>query len=140
MSDTPLDLMKIWTQRDPESERLMAKMLLEGLDEIVQSENDTLSKIRVGDIVSSPVIRWMEEWGYPSQVTAQLTGNNLTFSGHVFGRTIDAESTRKVIRAGTILERPPDGVQAKVVSPAGLSASVEGYGNTNLSDDSQPLG
>ena len=82
----------------------------------------------------------MEEWGYPSQVTATLSGNILTFSGHLFGRPIDAESVKKVIRTGTILERPSDGVQAKVSSVDGLTATVAAYGNTTLSNDSGTVG
>ncbi len=62
-------------------------------------------------------------------------GHIMTFSGNLFGAAITAESIRKVIRVGTILERPTDGVQVKVASVAGLSATVAAYGNTVLSDD-----
>ena len=99
-----------------------------------------LAKIPVGPPVSGPVVRWMEEWGYPSQITTILNGNQMTFSGNLFGQAITAESVKKVIRAGTILERPSDGVQVKVSSVNALTASVAAYGNTVLSNDAQTVG
>ncbi len=135
MAGNVSDFMKLWTQSDQASERLLQKFLLVGLDKVVQGQSDVLSKIPVGKPVSSPVVRWLEEWGYPSQVTAQLSGTSLTFSGYLFGKAISAESLKKVIRTGTILERPSDGVQAKVSSVTGLAATVAAYGNTTLSDD-----
>jgi len=130
------DFMKLWTQSDQESERKLQKFLLMGLDKVVQGQSDVLAKISVGQPVASPVVRWMEEWGYPSQLTAALTGTSITFSGSLFGKAVTEESVKKVIRAGTILERPRDGVQAKVTSVSGLTAQVSGYGNTTLSNDS----
>jgi hypothetical protein len=138
MAGNVFDFMKLWTQGDQDSERLIQKILLEGLDKVVQEQSDVLSKIKVGKAVATPVVRWMEEWGYPSQVTGLLSGGSMTFSGHLFGNAVNAESVRKVIREGTILERPTDGVQAKVASLDGLTAAVAGYGNTTLSDDEQP--
>lgn len=140
MAGNVSDFMKLWTQSDQASERRLQKFLLVGLDKVVQGQSDVLSKIPVGTAATGPVVRWMEEWGYPSQVTATLAGNILTFSGHLFGRPIDAESAKKVIRTGTILERPTDGVQAKVSSVDGLTATVAAYGNTVLSNDSGGVG
>jgi hypothetical protein len=140
MAGNVFDFMKIWTQSGEEADRKIKKILLEGLDKVVREESDVLSKIKVASPVAVPVVRWMEEWGYPSQITARLTGNTITFSGSLFGRAIDDEGVRKVVRTGTILERPSDGVQAKVTSVDGLTATVEGYGNTALSDDSSPIG
>jgi hypothetical protein len=57
----------------------------------------------------------------------------------LFGKDINTESVRKVLRPGTILERPSDGVQAKVLSVDGLTATVEPYGNTILSDDASAV-
>ncbi len=135
MAGNVFDFMKLWTQSDAESERKIRKLLLEGLDKIVQEQSDVLSRIKVGEAVAVPVVRWLEEWGYPSRITAQLSGATMTFSGFLFGKAIDAESVKKVIREGTILERPTDGVQAKVTSVDGLEATVAAYGNTVLSDD-----
>lgn len=137
MAGNVSDFLKLWTQGDAESERLLQKILRGGLDTIVQQESDVLAKIRIGPQVAGPVVRWLEEWGYPSRITAQLVGTNLTFSGYLFGQEINAESVKKVIRAGTILERPSDGVQVKVASVDGLAATVGAYGNTALSDDSE---
>lgn len=134
------DFMKLWTQSDVDSERRLQKFLLRGLDKVVQGQSDVLAKIKVGPAVSSPVVRWMEEWGYPSQITATLVGTTLTFSGNLFGGAITTETVQKVIRTGTILERPADGVQVKVVSLDGLTATVAAYGNTSLSDDASPTG
>jgi len=140
MAGDVFDFMKLWTQGDQESERKIQKILLEGLDKVVQGQSDVLAKIKVGSPVATPVVRWMEEWGYPAQVTAQLTGASMTFSGYLFGRQIDDEAIRKVIRPGTILERPSDGVQVKVGSLEGLTATATAYGNTALSDDAQAVG
>jgi hypothetical protein len=137
MAGNVSDFLKLWTQGDAESERLLQKILRGGLDTIVQQESDVLAKIRVGPQVAGPVVRWLEEWGYPSRITAQLEGTTLTFSGYLFGQEINAESVKKVIRAGTILERPTDGVQVKVASVDGLAATVGAYGNTALSDDAE---
>ncbi len=134
------DFMKLWTQNDIDSERRLKKILLEGLDKVVQQQSDVLSKIKIGQPVATPVVRWMEEWGYPSQITAQLVGSTITFSGYLFGKAVSADSLGKVIRTGTILERPSDGVQAKVTSLDGLTATVEAYGATTLSDDSEAVG
>ncbi|MBI4965336.1 MAG: DUF5309 family protein [Desulfomonile tiedjei] len=139
MAGNVSDFMKLWTQGDPESERSLQKILRGGLDKVVQEESDVLSKVKIGDPVAGPVVRWMEEWGYPSRITARLTGDTLTFSGHLFGQPVNAESVRKAVRVGTILERPSDGVQAKAVSVDGLTASVTAYGNTTLSDDTGPV-
>jgi len=138
MAGNVSDFMKLWTQGDIESERLLQKILRGGLDTVVQEESDVLSKIKVGEPVAGPVVRWMEEWGYPSRITAKLAGDTLTFSGHLFGQTVNPESVGKAIRVGTILERPSDGIQAKVSSVEGLTAFVTAYGNTTLSDDSEP--
>ena len=127
MAGDVIDFMKLWTQGDPASERFLRNFLLMGLDKVVQGQSDVLSKIPVGRPVSSPVVRWLEEWGYPSQLTAQLSGTSMTFSGYLFGKAITPESVKKVIHAGTILERPSDGVQAKVVSVNDLTATVAAY-------------
>ena len=107
MAGNVSDFMKLWTQSDQASERRLQKFLLVGLDKVVQGQSDVLSKIPVGTAATGPVVRWMEEWGYPSQVTATLSGNILTFSGHLFGRPIDAESVKKVIRTGQSWSDPP---------------------------------
>ena len=133
------DFMKLWTQSDVESERKLQKFLLMGLDKVVQSQSDVLSKISVGPPAAGPVVRWMEEWGYPSSVTAELTEGSMVFSGYLFGKPVNEESVKAVIRIGTILERPTDGVQVKVSSLSGLTATVAGYGNTTLSDDESPI-
>lgn len=129
------DFLKLWTQGGQDAERKLQKILREGLDKVVQEQSDVLAKIKVGSPVAGPVVRWMEEWGYPSRITATLTGTTLTFSGYLFGQTINAESVRKAVRVGTILERPTDGVQVKVSSVDGLTATVAAYGNTVLIDD-----
>lgn len=136
MGDDVSDFMRIWTQGDQESERKMKDVLLDGLDSVIQAESDVLSRIRVDSPTFGPVIRWMEEWGYPSKVTAQVTGTTMNFTGSLFGETVTGETIRKVIREGTILERNNDGCQVKVASVDGLAASVTAYGNTLLTYDS----
>lgn len=129
------DFLKLWTQSDQISERRLQKFLLMGLDKIVQEQSDVLSKIAVGPPASGPVVRWMEEWGYPSKITGTLDESTLTFSGRLFGKAIDTDSVSKVIREGTILERPSDGAQAKVTTLNGLVSTVSAYGGSILSDD-----
>jgi hypothetical protein len=136
MSENTFDLIKIWTQGDPESERAMKGMLLHGLDTVVSEGGGVLSKIRMGQPATNPLVSWMEEPGYPSRINSQLNGNALTFSGRLFGKSVTPESLRKIVREGTILEH--GGRQVKVTGIAGLSASVEAYGNTQLTDDTQP--
>ena len=139
MAEATFDFMKIWTQGDQESEFKMKTVLLRGLDSVVQAQGDVLSKIELDRSIATPVVRWMEEWGYPSSVTARLTGNNLTFSGHLFGQTVNGDSIRKVIRGGTILERSRDGCQVKISSVDSLAAAITAYGNTSLADDPGPV-
>ena len=93
MAEAAFDFMKIWTQGDQESEFKMKTVLLDGLDSVVQAQGDVLSKIKLDRSIATPVVRWMEEWGYPSTITARLTGNNLAFSGHLFGQTVNGDST-----------------------------------------------
>jgi hypothetical protein len=138
MDESVPDFMKIWTQADIESERKFKTVLLNGLDAVVQSQSDVLARIKVDEPIATPVVRWMEERGYPSTISAQLIGNNLVFSGHLFGKAVTPDTVRQVIRDGTILERPRDGCQVKVVSVDELTCSVTAYGNTSLQDDPEP--
>jgi hypothetical protein len=135
MPSEDFDFMKIWTQGDLDSERKMAIALLGGLDAVVQAQSDALARIKVDEPVAGQVIRWMEEWAYPSTISAQLNGNTMTFDGYLFGETITPESVQNAIRPGTILEHPCNAGQAKVVSLDGLSATIVPYGNTVLIDD-----
>ncbi|HTY26358.1 MAG TPA: hypothetical protein VMC85_24745, partial [Desulfomonilaceae bacterium] len=138
MSEPAFDFMKIWTQSDEKSEFRMKTVLLDGLDSVVQGQCDVLSKIKVDKPVANPVVGWLEEQSYPSTITAQLTGNNMVFSGYLFGQIINGNSLGKVIREGTILERQRGGSQVKISSIDGLAAAVSAYGNTLLADDLSP--
>lgn len=69
MSETAFDFMKIWTQSDEDSEFRMKTVLLDGLVSVVQAQCDVLSKIQVDEPVTSPLVRWLEEQGYPSMIT-----------------------------------------------------------------------
>jgi len=115
----------------------MKTVLLDGLDAVVQAQSDVLSKMEVDRSIDGPVVRWMEEWGYPSTITAQLTGDTLAFTGHLFGRVVNPETVRRVIREGAVLERRSDGYQVKVMLLDGISASVTAYGNTSPADNSE---
>lgn len=139
MPPEALDFMRIWTQADLDSERKMKACLLDGIDAVVQAQSDALAKIKVDEPVAGPVIRWTEEWAYPSAISAQLHDNTMFFAGHLFGEPITPESLRNVIRAGTILEHPHNAGQAKVVSVDGRSALVVPYGNTILTNDAEPV-
>jgi len=137
MDESAFDFMRIWTQGDQESEVRMKTVLLDGLDAVVQAQSDVLSKMEVDRSIDGPVVRWMEEWGYPSTITAQLTGDTLAFTGHLFGRVVNPETVRRVIREGAVLERRSDGYQVKVMLLDGISASVTAYGNTSPADNSE---
>ena len=59
MAGDVIDFMKLWTQGDPASERILRNFLLMGLDKVVQGQSDVLSKIPVG----RPVLpRWCDGW------------------------------------------------------------------------------
>jgi len=131
--------MKIWTQHDQLSELAMKGMLLCGLDAVVGEESDVLSKIKVDRPATSPVVRWLEEWEYPCHLTAQLAGNTLHVTGHLFGNAVGTESVSKVLREGTILESAAGGGQVKITGVDGLAASVVAYGNTQITDDPDPV-
>jgi hypothetical protein len=133
--------MKLWSQSDQTSERKMQKFLLEGLDRIVQAQPDILGMLSKGPSAANPVIRWMEEIGYPTRVTCNLATTTMTITGKLFGNDVTAESIKQVIRVDTILERPADGLQVKVSSISGITGggpftcTVAAYGGTVLSDD-----
>jgi len=140
---TQSDFMKLWTQSDQTAERKLQKFLLKGLDTVVKGDSDVLAKIKVGESIATPVIRWMEELGYPHAVTGQWNGTtSITFTGYLFNAAVTAASLRKVIRVGTILERQSDGLQLKVSAVTGIDdgspfvATVAAYGNTSGSADS----
>ncbi len=139
MCASTFDFMNIWTQSDMESEMKMKKVLLDGFDAVVQVDSDVLSMIEVGDPISAPVVRWMEQWDYPSTLTARLIGNTLLFSGYLFGKTVNADAIRQVVREGTILESHHNGCIVKVASLEGLQASVTPYGNTISTGTSEPV-
>jgi hypothetical protein len=130
-----IDFMKLWTQNTADEERKMQKFLLTGLDRIVQSKSDILSKIKVGPSISNPIVRWMEETAYPSTVTvlwAATSTDGCTLSGNLFGEAATYANMIKVIRVGTILERQSDGVQIQVsaVHASNLTFTAATYGSS----------
>ncbi len=148
------DFFKIWLQSGQDDERLIKKGLLEGLDEYKLAIPDTLQRLKVGQQIYTPVVHWIEEDGYPDRLTAQLSGSpspgTLTISGYLFGKDLSSDSeaatlAKQVLRVGTILQRPSDGVQVKVtaitglVSAGSLSVSVAEYGNTTMTDDGSAI-
>lgn len=143
---TQIDWGKLWTMSDQVSERKLQKALLDGLDKRIESDSGVISKIKKGPALYGPIVRWMEEEGYPTSVTAQLATADLTISGNLMKEAVNAKNIRKVIRVGTILERPSDGLQVKVTSVAGIAdgaapfvAVVAAHGSGSLSDDTGPI-
>lgn len=147
-ADTYLrSFLKLWTQSDATSEKLLKKNMLTGLDVIGEKTSDLRSMFQTGRPVRRLTIDWMEEWTYPTAISATLATTNLTISGNLFNAAVTADSITQVIRApqsgigGTILQRDSDGVTARVTSVAGIDdgapfvAVVEAYGGTVLSDD-----
>jgi hypothetical protein len=139
------DFMKLWTQSDQDSERKMVKHLLNGLDAINQEQSDILSRLKVGKPTGNPIIRWMEQRGYPTAVTGTLvvsTTDTMTFSGTVAGETMSAKNIKQIIRVGTILENEDSNFQVKVTDVTGLAgsspftATVEAHGGTTPASDS----
>jgi len=134
-----IDFLKLWTQNTADEERKMQKFLLTGLDRIVQSKSDILSKIKVGPSISNPIVRWMEENAYPHTVTIQWSATStdgVTLSGNLFGEAATYANMIKVIRVGTILERQSDGVQIKVsaVHASALTFTAATYGSSASTD------
>jgi hypothetical protein len=91
----------------------------------------------------------MEEYDYPTKITAQLSGYDatptLTFSGNLFNAAITKAYIDQAIRVGTYLQRPSDGMQVRVSSvtfsdPATYTAVVAAHGNSAaLSNDGAPV-
>ena len=140
---TQSDFMKLWTQSGQVAERKLQKFLLAGLDEISKAKSDVASKIKKAESISTPVVRWMEEYDYPTQLKGLWNGSTtLTIDGNLFNAAVTAETIRKIVRVGTILERQSDGVQLKVSAVTGIddgspfAATVGLYGNTTGSADS----
>ncbi|MFC1836441.1 hypothetical protein ACFL2Q_17250 [Thermodesulfobacteriota bacterium] len=57
MPSNAFDLMKVWTQSNADSERMMKGMLLDALDRVVKAESDVLSRIKQADPVSTPMTK-----------------------------------------------------------------------------------
>jgi hypothetical protein len=142
---TESQFMELWYSNTQTAERKLKKFLDAGLDRKVMAGSDIMSKIKKGEMISTPVKRWMEEWDYPQAITATLATTTLTISGYLFGAAVTAETINKVLRIGTILERPSDGVQVRVSSMTGVddgtpfAATVAAHGNSSLSDDSTAI-
>ena len=143
-SINPGNFMKLFTQSDEASRYLIQKYLLKGLDRIVQARSTITPKIKRGPSISNPEVTWLEQKSYPSTITGQLGGAGTTFTitGNLFGVAVTAINIRKVMRVGTILQRPNSGAQYKVSSMAVVidgspfEATVAAYGNTTSADDS----
>lgn len=143
------EFLNLWEQSGEAAQLKIKKFLQAGLDKKIEVAGDTLSKLAVGPEVSNQLVRWMEEWQYPTQITAQLSSYDstptLTFTGYLFGEAVDADNVKQVIRVGTILENPTSGVQVKVSDVSGLASTpftctVAAYGNTTLTgNDSAAL-
>jgi hypothetical protein len=135
---TQINFGKLWTQSDQVSERMLQKVLLDGLDKRVESDSGVISKLTKGSPLFNPVVRWMEEEGYPTSLTAELSSTSLTISGELFKAAVTAANIRKVVRVGTVFERPSDGLQISVTSVAGIAdgspfvATVQAHGSSTL--------
>jgi len=143
-----IDFMKLWTQSGQEAERKMVKHLEAGLDRVIQTEDDTLRRLTVGGAISNPVVRWMEEWGYPTKITGSLSTATFTVEDStqkLFGQAVNAERIKGALRVGTILQRKSDGMQVRVSSISGIAdpspytCTVAAHGFSSLSDDAGPV-
>lgn len=138
---TARDFMKLWTQSDATSKLLLQKLLLKTLDKSVQADSGILPLFNKSEAIDNPVVTWLEEKGYPTVITGQLTTATIAITGTLFGAAVTADAIYQVIRVGTILERESDGVQARVSSLAGVAdgapfeITVAAWGNSSLSDD-----
>ena len=141
-----IDFFKMWTQSGQDAERKMQKLLLTGLDTVMEESSTLASRIKREGLVANPRVRWMEEVQYGQAVTAQLATATLTITGYLQQAAVSQESIMRHIRVGTRLIRESDGVIAKVSAITGITdgsapwaCTVAGYGNTSLSDDSGPV-
>jgi len=136
------DLLKIATVGgDADAERKLSKFILNGVD-IVREQSSTLaSKFKKLKPIKTPVVRWLEQYDYPTQVTGALSTVTITFSGYLFNAAITADNLKQVVRIGTVLRRPSDGVQMLVsaVDYANLQCTVGAHGNNSLSDDASAI-
>ena len=141
---TTIDFMHLWTMSGQVAERKLQKFLLTGLDKVVQQGSDVLAKIKLGKTTATPVIRWMEEWQYPTFITGTLATTTLTFTNTqpIFGKTITASSMTQCVRVDTVLQRDSDGLMVKVSAvsfsdgpPVACTATVAAHGFGTLSDN-----
>jgi hypothetical protein len=135
MATHQIDLMKLWTQSTQEAERKLAKLLLTGLDRRIARSSGLTKRFKKGAAIDGPIVRWMEEEGYPQAVTgfwSATSTDGFTVSGNLFGAAATHANMVKVIRAGTILERSSDGLQVKVsaVHASALTCTAAMYGNS----------
>lgn len=141
------NFMKLWEQNTQDAERKLQKILEPMLDEYVRDDSDLLAKLSVGPSLATPVQRWMEEEGYPDKIYGQLTltPDIITFTGNIFGAAVTDVNLLKVIRVGTILQRPSDGKQVRVTAVTGITdgapftVTVAAHGNSSLSADGAPI-
>lgn len=144
-SDLPIDLFKLWTQSDADSERKIARVIEGGLDQIRESRGGLFARIKKGPDLYVPVKRWMEEHCYELKITAQLNGTTLTFSGNLLGEPITEGALRNHVTVNTVLERRSDGLQVKVTAMdsanyAAKNATVAAHGNSGtLSNDASAV-
>jgi hypothetical protein len=136
---SPVEFLHWWQLGGDTAEKFIKRVILDGLDEIIQAESDFLAKIPKGRETANPIIKWGEEYAYPHQVKAQKTGTSLEIFGPLFGKPITEATARNLVRVGTILQQP-GGAQVKVTNADGLAASpftveVTDYGNTTSTDD-----
>jgi hypothetical protein len=141
---TASDFAKLWTQYDQTSERLLKKILHQNMTQRRRAASNIIKKMKKGKTLDGPVMRWVEEEGYPTEVTAQLATTTLTLSGTLQGAALTTASCNNAIRVGTILQRASDRFNLRVgsVSFAGptFSCGVAGHGPSTLnSDDAGPV-
>jgi hypothetical protein len=144
-----INFLKLWTQSDYDYK--LKKYVEMGLDRRIIESSGVLKKLEIGRPTSHPEVQWYEQESYAHAVTATLASTTMTFSGTLMGTSLASVTTagtqqlKNIIRVGTILERPSDGVQAKVTDITNLSGAgtynvtVVAYGNTSLSNDTSAV-
>ena len=144
-------LMEIWEQSDQDSERLLKKVLREGLDQELNEDSSVVPRFKTGKPTANPKLKWMEEKAYPHKCTAQLsgTGTTLTISGYLERAAVNELSILRIVRVGTVFMRPTDGQQyictAKTgvtdgSSPWAITVTEHGYtASGSPTDDSGPV-
>jgi len=126
---------EVWEMDDADSVELQKKYVLEKLDQISEHKCPIFKRIKKGELVRNPKVKWLEENTYSNTITATLSSTTMTFSGNLLGAAITSEALKQHIHKYIVLR---DGMQCYCAADPDYTAktvTVAAHGNNSLSDD-----